>query len=254
MKRLLLALACAALTTLHAETPAKSATKPAPAAPAPAPVVESKPEPPPAPVVDTKEIEQKLDGLATKLDANDRLNNKIDGLATKLDTTDKVAAKLDKLEKDFKDRRTFWQANLPDGELRTQLTTHAAEPVDSFYKTVSEEYLPAIRAHDAAKANEIAFGKLQAMFQDHQEHIDKIVATYQFRNEEAHFSRRVGMEEIAANGYNLNISRYISTAKPEDAIDLAAVHAQLTALEKQIKNATGKHNEFLKELGLPPLP
>jgi len=47
--------------------------------------------------------------------------------------------------------------------------------------------------------------------------------------------------------------RYISTAKPEDAIDLAAVHAQLTALEKQIKSATGKHNEFLKELGLPPL-
>jgi len=86
------------------------------------------------------------------------------------------------------------------------------------------------------------------------EHIDKIVATYQFRKEEAHYSRRVDMEEIAANGYNLNISRYISTAKPEDAIVLAAVHAQLTALEKQIKNATGKHNEFLKELGLPPLP
>ncbi|MBS0586430.1 MAG: type I restriction-modification system subunit M [Proteobacteria bacterium] len=86
------------------------------------------------------------------------------------------------------------------------------------------------------------------------EHIDKIVATYQFRKEEAHYSRRVDMEEIAANDYNLNISRYISTAKPEDAIVLAAVHAQLTALEKQIKNATGKHNEFLKELGLPPLP
>jgi type I restriction enzyme M protein len=85
------------------------------------------------------------------------------------------------------------------------------------------------------------------------EHIDKIVATYQFRKEEAHYSRRIDMEEIAANDYNLNISRYISTAKPEDAIDLAAVHAQLTALEKQIKGATEKHNEFLKQLGLPPL-
>jgi type I restriction enzyme M protein len=85
------------------------------------------------------------------------------------------------------------------------------------------------------------------------EHIDKIVATYQFRKEEAHYSRRIDMEEIAANDYNLNISRYISTAKPEDAIDLAAVHAQLTALEKQIKDATEKHNEFLKQLELPPL-
>ncbi len=86
------------------------------------------------------------------------------------------------------------------------------------------------------------------------EHIDKIVGTYRFRKEEAHYSRRVDMEEIAANDYNLNISRYISTAKPEDTIDLVAVHAQLTALEQQIKGATGKHNEFLKELGLPPLP
>lgn len=86
------------------------------------------------------------------------------------------------------------------------------------------------------------------------EHIDKIVDAYRFRNEEAHYSRRVDMEEIAANDYNLNISRYISTAKPEDAIDLEAVHAQLTALEKQIKDAAGKHNEFLQELGLPPLP
>ena len=86
------------------------------------------------------------------------------------------------------------------------------------------------------------------------EHIDKIIDTYQFRKEEERYARRVPMEEIETNGYNLNISRYISTAKQEETIDLKAVHTELVVLEKQINEATGKHNGFLKELGLPPLP
>ena len=56
------------------------------------------------------------------------------------------------------------------------------------------------------------------------------------------------------NDYNLNISRYISTAVAEAEIDQAATHEKLVEIEDAIKNATKKHNEFLKELGLPPLP
>ena len=86
------------------------------------------------------------------------------------------------------------------------------------------------------------------------EHIEKIVQAYQFRKEEERYSRRVSMKEIAGNDYNLNISRYISTAVAEEEIDLAAVHADLVAAEEKIAEATQKHNEFLKELGLPLLP
>jgi len=86
------------------------------------------------------------------------------------------------------------------------------------------------------------------------EHIDKILDTYQFRKEEARYARRVAMEEIEANGYNLNISRYISTAEAEAEIDLQATHAELEVLTKQVETAREKHNAFLIELGLPPLP
>jgi len=86
------------------------------------------------------------------------------------------------------------------------------------------------------------------------EHIRKIVDTYQYRREEELYSRRVTMEEIKENDYNLNISRYVSTAKPEPEIDLAATHAQLVEIEREIRESTAKHNEFLKELGLAPLP
>ncbi len=87
-----------------------------------------------------------------------------------------------------------------------------------------------------------------------QAHIDRIVETYQFRKEAERFSRRVGMPEIEENESNLNISRYISTAQQEEETDLAATHHELVEIEKAIQKATAKHNEFLKELGLPPLP
>ena len=61
-------------------------------------------------------------------------------------------------------------------------------------------------------------------------------------------------EEIEKNDFNLNISRYVSTAEAEEAIDLASVHAELVELEQARKAALDKHNDFLKELGLPLLP
>lgn len=86
------------------------------------------------------------------------------------------------------------------------------------------------------------------------EHIDKIIETYKHRKEEDRYARRVPMAEIEANEFNLNISRYISTAVPEAQIDLGTVHSELVSLEQKIDEARDKHNAFLKELGLPLLP
>lgn len=84
--------------------------------------------------------------------------------------------------------------------------------------------------------------------------IQKIIETYQFRREEDRYSKRVSMERIAEEGYNLNISRYISTAVAEAEIDLDETHQELVSIEDQIREATSKHNSFLRELGLPALP
>jgi type I restriction enzyme M protein len=84
--------------------------------------------------------------------------------------------------------------------------------------------------------------------------IAKIVETYQYRREEDRYSRRVEMKEIEANDFNLNISRYVSTAQEEPEVDLAETHRKLVAIDGEVRAATAKHNAFLKELGLPPLP
>lgn len=87
------------------------------------------------------------------------------------------------------------------------------------------------------------------------EHIEKIISTYQSRENEERFSRRVSMEEIVEkNDYNLNISRYVRTEKPEKEIDLGAVNKELVDIENKIFAARDKHNEYLKELGLDLLP
>jgi type I restriction enzyme M protein len=94
------------------------------------------------------------------------------------------------------------------------------------------------------------------------EHIEKIVETYQFRREVQEklpsgllfASRRVSMQEIEENDFNLNITRYVSVAQDVEDIDLAHVHRQLQEVSAQSDSAKKRHNAFLKELGLPTLP
>ena len=86
------------------------------------------------------------------------------------------------------------------------------------------------------------------------EDIEKILSTYQHRKEEDRYARSVPMSEIESNDFNLNITRYVSTAQAEEAIDLSAVHEELDGLEATIADAKARHNAFLRELGLDEIP
>ena len=87
------------------------------------------------------------------------------------------------------------------------------------------------------------------------EHIEKIVETYQYRKEDdKKYSRRVSVDEIEKNDFNLNISRYVSIAAEEEIVDLAVVKRNLDETEDAIERARAKYNQFLRELGLPKLP
>ncbi|MEI2694124.1 MAG: type I restriction-modification system subunit M [Saprospiraceae bacterium] len=101
-------------------------------------------------------------------------------------------------------------------------------------------------------------GKRQNRLRDGEEgepnDIRKIVDTYKNRPDKIErYARRVSMEEIEKNDFNLNISRYISTSIDEEQIDLLEVNKRLVDIEKKAKDAADKHNQFLKELGLPPV-
>ena len=96
------------------------------------------------------------------------------------------------------------------------------------------------------------------------EHIEKIVSTYQDRPEELKeelengnifAARCVSIEEIEEeHDFNLNITRYVTTTKPEEPVDLEQVHQELMQLSSEIAQTLDRHNAFLRELSLPELP
>ena len=118
------------------------------------------------------------------------------------------------------------------------------KPDDVLFINASEHY-----AKDK-RQNRLRIGE-----NDEPDDIEKIINTYIERPKEIdRYARRVSMDEIEENDYNLNITRYVSTAEPEAIIDLGETHKSIVTADDDIQKMTAKHNAFLKELGLPLLP
>ena len=81
-----------------------------------------------------------------------------------------------------------------------------------------------------------------------EDHIARIVETYQHRKEEKRYSKRVEMEEIEGNDFNLNIPRYVDTFEEEKEIDIDAVQQEIDALEKELVQVRAKMVIKLKEI------
>lgn len=99
---------------------------------------------------------------------------------------------------------------------------------------------------DASK--EFEAGKNQNILRDCD--IDKIVEAYQQRKNIDKFAHIATMTEIAENGFNLNIPRYVDTFEKEPEIDLAAVSVEIRSLQKEIKQINSELKPYFDELGL----
>lgn len=80
--------------------------------------------------------------------------------------------------------------------------------------------------------------------------IDKIVATYEERVDVDKYAHVATMKEIAENGFNLNIPRYVDTFEKEPEIDLGAVAAEIRKLQGEIKDINAQLKPYFDELGL----
>src|SRR5258708_544878 len=80
--------------------------------------------------------------------------------------------------------------------------------------------------------------------------VNKIIDTYRSRAVRERYSHKATFEEIEANGFNLNIPRYVDTFEPEPEVDLQAVQNEIRDLENQLAQTREKMNFYLKELGI----
>jgi type I restriction enzyme M protein len=83
------------------------------------------------------------------------------------------------------------------------------------------------------------------------EDIEKIVATYRtFETVEKYAYRATPAEIAEENDFNLNIPRYVDTFKEEEEIDIAAVQAEIDAIEAKLTQIREKMSDSLTELGV----
>lgn len=67
-----------------------------------------------------------------------------------------------------------------------------------------------------------------------EDHIAKILETYQKRENVEKFAHLASFEEIVENDYNLNIPRYVDTFEEEPVVPLADLADQLAEIDKEI--------------------
>ena len=82
------------------------------------------------------------------------------------------------------------------------------------------------------------------------EHVEKIITTYQMRETIDKYAYVASLDEVKENDYNLNIPRYVDTFEEEEPVDIGAVVKDLKALEIDMQETDKTIAGFCKELGI----
>ncbi|ADG40111.1 hypothetical protein LKI_02840 [Leuconostoc kimchii IMSNU 11154] len=128
-------------------------------------------------------------------------------------------------------------------------------PANIFYSTSIPTVILILKKNKATKdvlfidaINQFTKGKNQNVLSE--ENIDKIVSTYDKRQDVEKYAHVALIDEIKENDYNLNIPRYVDTFEEEEPIDLEAVRQQLKQDDIEIQKLEKEIEETLKELGV----
>jgi type I restriction enzyme M protein len=96
-------------------------------------------------------------------------------------------------------------------------------------------------------ANDFLEGKNQNKLR--KDDIEKIVSAFREYKSFDKYCRSVSLDEIRANDYNLNITRYVDVTEEEEEVDVQKVLNELNSLKSERSEIEKKMNEFLEELG-----
>ena len=91
-------------------------------------------------------------------------------------------------------------------------------------------------------------GKNQNALKD--EHMIRIIDTFQSRANAEKYARLVSVTEITENDFNLNISRYVDTFEEAQEIDISVVEHEIERLEGELVEVRVRMKAYLKALGI----
>jgi methyl-accepting chemotaxis protein len=80
------------------------------------------------------------------------------------------------LRKEYDERHTYWEKEIPPGKIRTLLLDQSYKPAVAFFDTATKEFFPALRAGDRTQAGEIMLDTLTPSYAAHRKTIEEIAA------------------------------------------------------------------------------
>ncbi|MCC6794400.1 MAG: hypothetical protein IT366_04720 [Candidatus Hydrogenedentes bacterium] len=165
------------------------------------------------------------------------------------DTTDPADAKalsdkLTRLKGEFDARIEYWAKELPQGELKTALTSELTMAADKFYLCVEQEFLPSVGANDLGLAKQILHDKLRAHYIEQRKAVDAVVAlsdqTYKMAQSEIDANIQL-IDQTAAS----KISRSTTTFS---VLATIAIGVSITLAVLIMRNLTRRVNSIVNAL------
>jgi type I restriction enzyme M protein len=101
---------------------------------------------------------------------------------------------------------------------------------------------------DASGDGNYEKGKNQNILRN--EDIDKIVSTYEARQNMDKYAYVASFDEIKENDFNLNIPRYVDTFEEEELVDIDEVKQNIANIEVELAKVQAQMKKYLEELGL----
>ncbi|MCO0832620.1 type I restriction-modification system subunit M [Fructobacillus sp. W13] len=95
-------------------------------------------------------------------------------------------------------------------------------------------------------SNDFEKGKKQNVLRDSD--VDKIINTYQKREDVEKYAHVAQLDEIEENDFNLNIPRYVDTFEEEEPVDAEALLSDMQSIDSEIAELTKQINEQMDDL------
>jgi methyl-accepting chemotaxis protein len=108
------------------------------------------------------------------------------------------------LKSEYTSRHDIWVENLTDGDLKKTMVEDTYKPAIEYYNVFTNEFVPAINSGDKAKAKDVLETKLNKLYSEHREKVNKVV---ELANNEA-----TSIEKAAKETYDSDILFLISLA------------------------------------------
>jgi len=159
------------------------------------------------------------------------------------------------LRRDYANRHTFWTKEPLTPEMRDALLVRSYRPALGFFEIWEQEYVPAARAGDSKRMDELVHGKLRSLYEEHRRAVDDVVilATKATTDHEAAARAEVarssrilfGLAALIASsslGVAFLIGRSLVARLRASSVSLMSTATQISATSKHQQTAVNNYS------------